>query len=100
MFEEPNEPPAEHAIDPLDRAREKFDEFRMHAEIAAVFEGVRKFDAETFPGLDPEIARDVQRTIGRLAKTKSADSPVLPPPSATDASELLKLIILRNGAHG
>src|SRR3954452_6615443 len=89
MFDEPNESPAEDAANPADRAREKADEFRTHAELAAVFEGPRKFDAELRPGLDPDLAREVQRTMGRLAKAKSPESPVLPETSAADAAELL-----------
>ena len=91
MFDEPNESPAERPADPADRAKEKSDEFRMHAELAAVFEGNRKFDAEIRPGLDPEIARDVQKTIGRLEKAKTPDSPVLPEPALADAARLLTL---------
>jgi hypothetical protein len=91
MFDEPNESPAEDAANPADRAREKADEFRTHAELAAVFEGPRKFDAELRPGLDPELAREVQRTMGRVEKAKSPDSPVLPGPSAADAAGLLSL---------
>jgi len=91
MFDEPNESPAEDAANPADRAREKADEFRTHAELAAVFEGPRKFDAELRPGLDPELAREVQRTMGRLEKAKSPESPVLPEPSAADAAGLLDL---------
>src|SRR5439155_2079279 len=91
MFDEPDEAPAERASDPAARAREKSDEFRMHAELAAVFEGPRKFDAALRPGLDPEIAREVQRTVGRLEKARVADSPLLPPPSAADAAGVLNL---------
>ena len=95
MFDEPEENDAENsaerAADPAARAKEKFDEFRMHAELAAVFEGKRKFDAELRAGLDPEIARDVQRTIARLEKAKSADTPLLPPDSTADAIRLLTL---------
>jgi hypothetical protein len=95
MFDEPEdnerEQPDERTSDPAVRAREKFDQFRMHAELAAVFEGKRKFDAELYPGLDPEIARDIQRTIGRLEKSKSPDSPILPASSAADAARLLTL---------
>ena len=91
MFDEPNESPPEDAANPIQRAIEKADEFRMHAELAAVFEGPRKFDASLVPGLDADIARDVQRTIGRLEKAKSADSPVLPETVAGDASRLLCL---------
>jgi hypothetical protein len=97
MFDEPNDGtggnggPAEHPADPAERARETADRFRMHAELAAVFEGHRKFDAELRPGLDPAVARDVQWTVGRLEKAKSPDSPVLPEPSAADAAGLLGL---------
>lgn len=91
MFDEPTEDPTEHPIKPEDRAREKSDEFRMHAELCAVFEGSRKFDAALRPQLDPEVARDVQRTMGRLEKAKTPDSPVLPDPVAADAAKLLAL---------
>jgi hypothetical protein len=92
MFDEPDdESPAERPSDPADRAKEKFDEFRMHAELAAVFEGNRKFDAQILPKLDPEIAREVQRTIARLEKAKSADSPLIPPPADADAAAVLNL---------
>ena len=74
---------------PATRAREKSDEFRMHAERAAVFEGHRKFDAQVLAGLDPELAREIQRTIGRLEKSKTPDSPIVPEPSAADAAGLL-----------
>jgi hypothetical protein len=98
MFDEPNsdEGPVEHSFSPADRAREKSDEFRMHAELAAVFEGNRKFDAEFRPGLDPQIARDVQRGMGKLEKAKAADSPVLPEPAAADAAALLTLPATRD----
>ena len=89
MFEEPDEAPAERPIDPLTKAREKFDEFRMHAELAASFEGRRKFDAEILPNLDANLAREIQRTIGRLEKSRSPEHPILPPQSASDAIALL-----------
>ncbi len=91
MFDEPTEEPVERSFDPADRAREKSDEFRMHAELAAVFEGCRKFDAGLYAGLDVEIARNVQRTMARLEKSKEANSPVLPQPSAAEAAGLLDL---------
>lgn len=98
MFEDPNddrdnnnEDPTERVINPADRAKDMSDQFRMHAELAAVFEGTRKFDAQIVPGLDPEIARDVQRTIGRLEKAKTPESPVLPPGAVADAARLLDL---------
>lgn len=91
MFDEPEESPSERPVDPADRAREKFDEFRMHAELAAVFEAHRKFDARIRAKLDPEIARDVQRSIARLEKARPPDSPLLPEPSAPDAVGVLSL---------
>ena len=61
MFDEPDEPPAERPADPIVQAKEKFDEFRIHAELAAVFEGKRKFDAQILPTLSADLAREVQR---------------------------------------
>lgn len=89
MFDEPNESPSERPTDPATRAKDKSDEFRMHAEICAVFEGPRKFDAQLISGLDADLAREVQRGMGKLEKAKSADSPVLPDGAVADASALL-----------
>jgi hypothetical protein len=89
MFDEPEEDPSERSFNPADQARDKSDEFRMHAELAAVFEGPRKFDAQLVPGLDAQLAREIQRTIGKLEKAKTAESPILPPASATEATALL-----------
>ncbi len=91
MFDEPKEDPAERSFDPASRAKEKSDEFRMHAELAAVFEGPRKFDARIVVGLDPQAAREIQRSFGRLEKAKSAESPVLPPAVAGEAGVLLNM---------
>src|SRR5262245_53943433 len=91
MFDEPTEPGGERSSKPSDRAKEKSDEFRMHAELAAVFEGTRKFDAQIIPTLDPEIARQAQRMIGRLEKSKTENIPLLPESSAVDAAALLNL---------
>jgi hypothetical protein len=89
MFDEPQEDPTEQSSSPTDRAKEKSDEFRMHAELAAVFEGVRKFDASLVPGLSMDIARDIQRTMARLEKSKAPNGPVLPSASNPDAAKLL-----------
>ena len=93
MYDEPEEdrPQPEQPSDPRQRAKEKADEFRMHAELAAVFEGPRKFDAALRTGMDGDLARDVQRTIAKLEKSKSPDSPVLPEPSMAEAARLLRL---------
>jgi len=96
MFDEPDEREAERPLDPSTRAKEKADEFRMHAELAAVFEGLRKFDAQISAGLDAEVARDIQRTIARLEKSKVPDTPVIDPASAPDAARLLDLTTTQN----
>src|SRR5688500_14065892 len=91
MFDEPEESPPERPSNPADRARGKFDEFRMHAEFAAVFEGKRKFDARINGKLDGDLAREIQRTIAKLEKSKSPESPILPPASIPDAASVLNL---------
>ncbi|MCS7033387.1 MAG: hypothetical protein NZ561_05250 [Phycisphaerae bacterium] len=90
MFEDTPEPPDQVPFDPVLRAREKSDEFRMHAERCAVFEGLHKFDARLRP-LDSDMARDVQQSIGRLEKRKTPDSPILPPDASASAMALLSL---------
>src|SRR5438874_2575287 len=96
MYDDPEEDPSERASNPAAQANEKADELRMHAELAAVYEGPRKFDARLMPGLDAQLAREIQRTIARLEKSRSPESPLLPAPSMADALSLLKL----NEAHG
>jgi hypothetical protein len=91
MFDEPNEGPKDRAWDPAQRAKEKSDELRMYAELHAIFEAPRKFDAALLPGLDDQLARDIQRRLARLDKSKSPDSPILPGPSAAEAAALLSL---------
>jgi hypothetical protein len=91
MFDEPGKMPSEQSIRPEDRAREKIDEFRMHAELVAVFEGYRKFDAAIDVDLDPELARDVQKTLLRLERARLGEFPVLPEPVLADAGRLLRL---------
>src|SRR4051812_15627466 len=91
MFDEPTEEPSERPSNPADQAREKADEFRVHAQLAAVFEGVRKFDAQLLPGLDAQVARDIQRTIGRLEKSKTDAGPILPDSAIADAAALLDM---------
>jgi hypothetical protein len=95
MFEQPSDDPAEPSFDPLNRAREKADEFRMHAELFAVFEGHRKFEAQLLAGLDPELARDAQRSMARLEKSRSPESPLLPDEATAAAADLLNLASAR-----
>jgi hypothetical protein len=91
MFEEPSELPSERSFTPEDRAREQADLFRMHAELAAVFEGHRKFEAEIRADLKAERARDIQKTMARLERARLAELPVLPEAVSADAARLLCL---------
>jgi hypothetical protein len=91
MFDEPSESPQKRAIDPKQRAQEKADELRVHAEVCAVFEGPRKFEAEIDLKLPDEVARDVQKRIAKLEKSKTDKSPILPPESMEEALALLNL---------
>ncbi|HEX8916831.1 MAG TPA: hypothetical protein VF796_31060 [Humisphaera sp.] len=94
MYEDdeiPDDRRDEAARDPAARAQEKADEFRMHAERAAVYEGHRKFDFEIRTDLSADAARDVQRRIAKLEKSKAPESPILPPASVADAAALLDL---------
>jgi hypothetical protein len=77
MFEEPEDNQSTRPFDPAERAKSKCDEFRMHAELCAVFEGNRKFEARILPSLDAELARECQRTMGRLEKGRMAESPLI-----------------------
>ena len=90
MFEDddkdPGESPTERPITPAEQAKEKADEFRMHAELVAVFEGRRKYDAELLSNLDRDVAREVQRTIAKLEKAKEAETPLISATAAPDAS--------------
>ncbi len=89
MFDEPNESPAERPIDPEAHALSKSDALRMHAELAAVFEATRKYEARLLPTLEGNVAREIQRTIGKLEKSKTPDSPILPPAAVPDAAAML-----------
>lgn len=91
MSDEADEQPTERIDDPKARAFEKAAEFRMHAELAAVFEGIRKFDARLRTDFDADLARDIQRTVGRLEKAKVPETPVIDPQSAETAAALLKM---------
>jgi hypothetical protein len=95
MFDEPEESPESRAADPKQRAEDKINEFRMHAELAAVFEGPRKFDAQIRATLDQQIARDAQKAIGGLEKAKLPDLPVIDPRANPQAVELLEFPLSR-----
>lgn len=76
---------------PEGRAAEKVAELRMHSELAAIFEGPRKFDAQVVGGLDPEIARDVQRSMAKFERAKIESTPVLNAEAMPDAVRIIAL---------
>jgi hypothetical protein len=83
--------PRKKPADPATRARDKSDEFRMHAELASVFEGTRKFDASVV-ALNADVARDIQRAVAKLEKSKPAETPLLmDAASLAEGERLLKL---------
>src|SRR5437764_1480861 len=97
MFEDDSEEHHdERPLSAADRAKDKSDEFRMHAELAAIFEAHRKFDAQLLAKLDPEIARNAQKTIARLEKGKLPDTPVIDEKLMPDAAQLLNLSNIKN----
>lgn len=91
MFDDSHEARDDTGHDPTTRLREKLAELRMLAELAAVFEGPRKFNATLRPNLSFEHARQFQQAIARLEKSKQAGVPVLPPDKWPDATALLQL---------
>lgn len=90
MFDEPEEEtPAERIKDPQARAQSKFDEFRMHAELAAVFEACRKFGASIKPDLAADDARELQKAVAKLEKAKLGETPVVAEASMPDTANVL-----------
>ncbi len=91
MFDEPEEVPPENAYDPKVMAKDKSDEFRMHAELAAVLEGQRKFDARHLIDLKAPVARDLQQAMGKLEKGKILNGPLLDPEFHPEALRVLTI---------
>jgi hypothetical protein len=92
MFDDnQDDPSSESAADPAIKAREQADAFRTHAELAAVFEATHKFEAQINPSLDANLAKDIQRAIGKLAKSKHPDTPIILPDAAPEAARVLNL---------
>ena len=90
MFDPPNEEPIEPILDPAGLAKEKSDEFRMYAEIAAVFEGRTKFDAQFLTQLQPQACPQHPADHGPDGKSpRFPASPFCPSRAATKAADLL-----------
>jgi hypothetical protein len=92
LFDESPTPRDEASADPKQRATDVIDQLRIYCELAAVFEGPRKFDAFVRTNLDAKLARDVQQTVGTLEKQKSPRTgPILPAEAVEAAQKLLEL---------
>ncbi|MDB5327230.1 MAG: hypothetical protein JWM57_2799 [Phycisphaerales bacterium] len=89
MFEDSENEADGPGADPAKRAIEKSNELRLHAELAAVFEGCRKFEADIKPGLDPDMARQIQRAMAKADKSRADNNPILPESALTDARTVL-----------
>jgi hypothetical protein len=89
MFDDPSEPPPELAATAQARAAEKIDEFRLQAELCAVFEATWKYDAQILPVDDPKTLRSIQKTIAGLERDRIDGTPVIKPERAADAAALL-----------
>lgn len=96
MFDPGDSEPNERASDPVNQAREKGEEFRMHAELAAVFEGCRKFDARMVNGLNAALAREIQQTMAKLERAKLAETPIIKDEFTGEAANLLNLPAARS----
>jgi hypothetical protein len=95
MQDEPSERPSDRLNSPDDRAREKYFELKMFAELAAVFEGTRKFEAQIDSTFDAELARDVQKRVAKLDKLRIGETGILQPSAAEEAAALLLLPVDR-----
>ena len=91
MDDDTDEPHADTHLTPEARAAEKAGELRMHSELAAIFEGPRKFEARIFPGLAPEVARDVQKAMAKLERAKIENTPVIEADAMPEAARVLSL---------
>ncbi|HQY88224.1 MAG TPA: hypothetical protein PK402_06170 [Tepidisphaeraceae bacterium] len=90
MFEDDHKQSFESSRDPMERAKEQSETLRLHAELAAIYEGTRKFDAQLVQ-LDAGVMRDIQMEMARLAKSRSPESPLLPVENFAQAHDLLAL---------
>ena len=99
-MEDDHDIPMEGGSSAAERAAEKVAEFRMHAELAAVYEGPRKFDAAVVADLSADLARQIQQSIGKLANAKLPETPILKPDAMPAAQELLLTPMVQNLSTG
>ncbi len=88
MYDDSDDRKDDNASAPKVRLAEKLDELRIHADLCAIFEGPRKFDAKLITGVDADLIRDVQQIIAKLDKSKQPGKPFLTPARALGATTL------------
>lgn len=90
MYDDPEERRDDKASAPDIRLKEKLDELRVHADLCAIFEGTRKFDAQVKTDVDTGLIRDVQQIVAKLEKSKKPGKPFLTPARALGATSLFE----------
>lgn len=90
MYDDPDERKDDQASAPEVRLKEKLDELRIHADLCAIFEATRKFDAEVKTDVDANLIRDVQQIVAKLEKSKKPGRPFLTPARALGATSLFE----------
>lgn len=90
MYDDPEERKDDNAGAPEARLKEKLDQLRIHADLCAIFEGTRKFDAQVKTDVDANLIRDVQQIIAKLDKSKKPGKPFLTPARALGATTLFE----------
>lgn len=88
MYDDPDERKDDKASGPETRLKEKLDQLRIHADLCAIFEGTRKFDAQVKTDVDSNLVRDVQQIVAKLEKSKKPGKPFLTPARALGAATL------------
>lgn len=100
MFDEPDDRKAESTRDPALRVQEKLDELRIHADLAGIFEGPRKFGAKLITKVDANLIRDIQQVIAKLDKSKQPGKPFLTPARKLGASMLVESLEAQDVSSG
>jgi hypothetical protein len=90
MYDDPEERKDDNADAPDTRLKEKLDGLRIHADLCAIFEGTRKYDAQVRTDVDTNLIRDVQQIVAKLEKSKTPGKPFLTPARALGATSLFE----------
>jgi hypothetical protein len=90
MYDDSDERKDDQASAPDVRLKEKLDELRVHADLCAIFEATRKFEAQVKADVDSNLIRDVQQIVAKLEKSKKPGKPFLTPARALGATSLFE----------